>query len=214
MAKHLRICGVLLPFLFLCVPALHADTYSPTYQFIGIITVTGNNPTCGSSPDPCVETIGASFEYYYDIPPGSLFPGENCFDSIPEDEGGGCVRVVVLPGSTVIATGELGPLEWSGFMINVGYSYYSEFTGPSDGAPFYNEIDLDIDPETNTFYAQTYFLSGDSASLFGYGGIGTVPTTLEYVVGQLPEPSVLSLVLLGILGLATLQFRRRLSLPS
>lgn len=217
MTKHLRILGILFPFLLACVPALRAHTFSPTYAFNGVITATGLNPTCGTSPAPCVETVDVSFEYYYDIPSGSPFPAGNCFDS-----GGGvesCVGVVVLPGSTVSATGGFGPLSGSGVngfvMLEDAFYYSPIILGASSPPNISNEIDLGLDPETNTFSSDAFSCTGECQSLFGGDGSdGAVPTTLEYTLRQLPEPSTLTLALLGILALAVLQFRRRVSFLS
>jgi hypothetical protein len=193
MTKHLRVWGVLFSFLFVCVPRLSADTYSPTYLFNGVITATGTNPTCGTSPGPCVETIDVSFEYYYAF---LYAQGEVA-----------AVDLDLLPGSIVSAMGELGSLLEYGvqeFYYNEPDFYYSEIL--LEGG----EIDLNLDPETNAFSADTYSCQAECENLFGGGGtVGGVPTTLEYTLSQLPEPSTLVSVLLGILCLAIPQLRRR-----
>jgi hypothetical protein len=192
MTKHLSILGTLVGLLILC-PALRADTFSPTYDFNGVITSTGTNPTCGASPGPCVETIHVSFEYYYG------------YSANPLND------VILVPGTySAAASGELGPLEvttW--FYKNEPTSYYSEFLFPSGGGNP-NEIDLDINTVANTFYAESFSCLGECQTLFGVGPeIDSIPTTLEYTVSTVtptPEPTTLSLLLCAIFFLGVLHF--------
>jgi hypothetical protein len=201
MTKLLRILGTLLALLVLC-PASPADTYSPTYAFSGVITGTGTNPTCGASSSPCVETIDASFEYYYDVPPGftladGLADGEEAVDFVPGT-------------SSFSASGDFGSLtSTSGFFENDATFYYLEFFFPGGAppGPSYNEIDLDLDPVANTFSSESYFCYGECQTLFGGdGGNFSVPTTLAYTVTPIPEPPALTLFLCGIFFLGVLHF--------
>jgi hypothetical protein len=193
-------CAIL---LVLC-PALKADTftetYGPTYDFNGAITMTGLIPTCGASPNPCVETIDVSLEYFTDTVNDITNPGFSM------------ETVEILPGSSFSATGALGTESGGGLaaIFNTDSESYIEFHFPV-GTSYPNpEIDLLIFPMTNTFSAEEFTCLQECQALFGGGGgIGNVPTTVEYTVTEVPEPRTYILILSGILFLGILRFKAR-----
>jgi len=207
MAKHLRILGSLLVFLALYCTTLHADEYTPTYDFDGVITVLGLNPTCGASSFPCTETIDISLDYYIDLQP-PVDAGENFF---------------IVPGTlSASASGPLGPVGIGGLFLNEFDFTYQELFFPQAGIPCSDglsfpecggpttEFDLNIDPlvlPAGSFNADTYFCTGECNALFGgFGGNFSLPTTLDYEITPVstPEPGTLSSLALGLGGLGLL----------
>ena len=122
MAKHLRASVCLLVFLALCCTALHADEYTPTYNFDGVITGLGLNPTCGASSFPCTEAIDVSFQYYIDL------------QGVADEEG---EDVLIVPDTlSASASGPLGAVTPNGvFFENDADFSYLEFHFPQASIP-------------------------------------------------------------------------------
>jgi len=188
----------------LCCTTLHADEYTPTYNFDGVITVLGVNPTCGASSFPCTETIDTSFQYYIDLTP-VVDAAENVF---------------IVPGTlSESASGSLGAVTTNAtngvfFENDLDFSYL-EFDFGSQLIQF----DLNVDPlvpPSGSFNADTYLCFGECNTLFGgSGGIGSLPTTLDYEITPVstPEPGTFSSLALGIGALVLLMGLRKRRLP-
>ncbi len=196
MAKHLWILGCFLAVSLLCAIPLRADQFTPDYQFNGVLTVLGLNPTCGASSSPCTEAINISFQYYLDLQP-SL----------------GAPNIFILPGTlNASATGPLGAMTVGGLNENFPNFYYEQFFFPQASAGVFTEFDLNIDPTVTPsgfFGSETYFCTGECNALFG-GDMGnfSVPTSLTYNVTQVPEPNTSLLILCGTLLLGLLLMAR------
>jgi hypothetical protein len=167
------------------IPAAHADSSPPPP-----LEVTFSD-TFLSDAGP-TETLSGSFEWQ----PG--FDGENGF--------------IILSTAQDSSSGFLGPL---GLPQDIFSGGFYAFDG-QNGA----EIDLFLVPSGNTGLTGNFFMFGCHSSIDCLGSVssnGTNPAAFQspesetFTVSAMPEPSLLAMLLLGILPLAFVRRRRRLS---
>lgn len=208
---------IFVAFLLFVPVSTPADSTGPEYQINGNLTMTGDGAACGGSA--CVENIGYSFVLDY-----SLVPSADA--SFPISVSGPNIYLAQIVGPVLVASS--GPLDYLGEYsgaLSTDKSYYLPLWD-STGS-YYDELDLEIggietDPALGmpvpyaigaTFYACTSAICAtdfdDGIAFSGWPDIasGTVKFTATPIAT--PEPSTVSFLVLGVLGLCLASVKKR-----